>query len=410
MSGRRLTDLEERLAKAERLLKQARLNSLLPANVDAQLDDFGWPNPENLGRASMSTTQDQYFTGYGSDTFPSDAPLGQVHFTSGRNILQSAALDDTSHASDTLDGPPHVSDDFEWNEQHMVEGRNSESGLSPEKSNTSEDVEEESIAMDGMASLTIGDSEGGYLGASSGAAMLRLIDPRAANASTPRKKSSRVPSDRVSRGDETWPEVLYEQPDPNRHIVDTMIDAYFGLYHISFPIVHEPTFRAQYSELIERPNGDCWKFLAYVVAAVGVFTTTSAGDDSDMALFAHAKSLMHLSYLESGNLTLIQALGLMSNYLQRKDMPNSGYNYLGLASRMAMGLGLHKEFPGWKIQPLKMEIRRRVWWCLAIFDIGATITYGRPVSWPAGGIDVSLPLNIDDRVCSHKPSSDSMGH
>jgi transcriptional regulatory protein GAL4 len=319
-------------------------------------------------------------------------------------------LDDTSHASDTLDGPPHVSDDFEWNEQHVVEGRNSESGLSPEKSNTSEDVEEESIAMDGMASLTIGDSEGGYLGASSGAAMLRLIDPRAANASTPRKKSSRVPSDRVSRGDETWPEVLYEQPDPNRHIVDTMIDAYFGLYHISFPIVHEPTFRAQYSELIERPNGDCWKFLAYVVAAVGVFTTTSAGDDSDMALFAHAKSLMHMSYLESGNLTLIQALGLMSNYLQRKDMPNSGYNYLGLASRMAMGLGLHKEFPGWKIQPLKMETRRRVWWCLAIFDIGATITYGRPVSWPAGGIDVSLPLNIDDRVSSHKPSSDSMGH
>ena len=410
MSGRRLTELEERLAKAERLLKQARLKSLLPVNLDSQLDDFGWPSPENTGRVSISTTPDGGIAGYGSNPFPGHTPLGQVSSVGESNTSQSAALDDMGRASDTLDGPPHVSDDFEWNEQHVVETRHSESGWSAGKSDNSEDVEEESIAMDGMASLTIGDSEGGYLGASSGAAMLRLIDPRAANASTPRKKSSRAPLDKVFMGGGMHPELLYEQPDPSRHIVDNMIDAYFGLYHISFPIVHEPTFRAQYSELIERPDGDCWKFLAYVIAAVGVFTTTNAGDNADMALFAQAKSLMHLSYLESGNLTLIQALGLMSNYLQRKDMPNSGYNYLGLATRMAMGLGLHKEFPGWKIQPLKMETRRRVWWCLAIFDIGATITYGRPVLWPTGGIDVALPLNIDDRVSGSNLSSGSRGN
>ncbi|KIM92785.1 hypothetical protein OIDMADRAFT_173803 [Oidiodendron maius Zn] len=293
--------------------------------------------------------------------------------------------------------PPIVSHGFEWDEQYIVEKQTSISGWSPDRS-TSEGVEEDPAVVDGMASLTIGESEGGYLGVASGAAVLRLIDPRAASTSGPLKAASKLRPARILSNDGTWPELLCDQPDPNRHIVDSMIDAYFGLYHINYPIVHEPTFRAQYSELIERPNGNCWKFLAYVIAAVGVFTTSNTAETADLALFAQAKSLMHLSYLESGNLTLIQALGLMSNYLQRKDMPNSGYNYLGLATRMAMGLGLHKEFQGWSIPPLKMEIRRRVWWCLAVFDIGATITYGRPVSWPAGGVDVALPLNIDDRL------------
>jgi hypothetical protein len=60
---------------------------------------------------------------------------------------------------------------------------------------------------------------------------------------------------------------------------------------------------------------------------------------------------------------------LISNYQQKRNKPNSGYNYTGLAVRMAMGLGLHKEFQDWNISPLKMEIRRRVWWTLCILDI-----------------------------------------
>ena len=177
-----------------------------------------------------------------------------------------------------------------------------------------------------------------------------------------------------------------------------MIDAYFGVYHVSYPIVHEPTFRAQYSEVITRPNQDCWLILAYTIAAIGVFTTAKSLDNMDLPLFAHAKSMFSINLLETGNLTLVQALTLISNYQQKRNMPNSGYNYLGLAQRMAMGLGLHKEFPGWNISPLKMEIRRRVWWSLCVFDVGATITFSRPMTWPGEGIEVALPLNVSDRV------------
>ncbi|KAK3641600.1 hypothetical protein LTR56_011201 [Elasticomyces elasticus] len=43
-----------------------------------------------------------------------------------------------------------------------------------------------------------------------------------------------------------------------------------------------------------------------------------------------------------------------------------------------------------------METRRRVWWCMTVFDVGAELTFGRPVLWPAGGFDVALPLNVHD--------------
>jgi transcriptional regulatory protein GAL4 len=100
--------------------------------------------------------------------------------------------------------------------------------------------------------------------------------------------------------------------------------------------------------------------------------------------------------LEVGNLTLMQSLTLISNYLQKRDRPNSSYNCLGLAVRMAFGLGLHKDFPQWKSNPLHEEIRRRTWWCLYIFDVGSTITFGRPLAIPSAGIDAKLPLNTFD--------------
>ncbi|KAM0552389.1 hypothetical protein ACHAPJ_007949 [Fusarium lateritium] len=271
--------------------------------------------------------------------------------------------------------------DFEWCEKEAGHIQ----GLSPKT--VVEGQEEDSPISDGMASLSVNEREGGYLGVASGAAMLRLIDP------VTRRRAPSRPQPVVSLTSPITP-----QPSPNRHIAETMIDAYFRLYHVSYPIVHEPTFRAQYSELIARPNGPCWTVLAYIVAAIGVWVSSNtSGQALDLALFSQARSMLNFDFLEIGNLTLVQALTLISNYQQKRDKPNSGYNYLGLAVRMAMGLGLHKEFEGWNISPLNMEIRRRVWWSLCVFDVGATITFSRPDVWPYTGVEVSFPLNVNDK-------------
>lgn len=280
--------------------------------------------------------------------------------------------------------PPQ--DDFEWDEQDNSERLDAYLG------GISAGVQNADPVPDGMASLPVSEKEAGYLGVASGAALLRIMEPKKI------RRNSRSRPHRTSTSSSATLGLL-SAPDPNRHISDAMIDAYFRRYHLSYPIIHEATFRAQYAEVIPQPHGKCWQILAYTVAAIGVYTSSDTASNSlDLDLFAHARSMLSFDHLELGNLTLVQALTLISNYQQKRDKPNSGYNYLGLAVRMATGLGLHKEFTGWKISPLQMEIRRRVWWSLCVFDVGATITFSRPTVWPYEGVEVAFPLNVTDRV------------
>ncbi|EDP53059.1 hypothetical protein AFUB_042300 [Aspergillus fumigatus A1163] len=141
------------------------------------------------------------------------------------------------------------------------------------------------------------------------------------------------------------------------------MDAFFLNYHTSYPFVHEATFKAQFYEQVPRPHGQAWQILLNTILALGAWSIGDDNSDLDITFYQEARShLQQVSVFETGNLTLILALLLLSNYAQKRNKPNTGWNFLGLAVRMAMSLGLHKEFPGWKISLLQREMRRRLWW------------------------------------------------
>ncbi|KAK2012209.1 fungal-specific transcription factor domain-containing protein [Colletotrichum eremochloae] len=428
LTRKHLTEVEERLERAEALINQMR--ALMPAHArstssmarhgnsdasaptgdcsfdfsrldrPASIDSSFRPDPMPFEPGTVPHIEDGNERQLRLPEASLPVPPGHISSStsySDSNLEQAQAyrtprhhrqpVNDTTHRDINL-LEAHPTDDFEWDEQDTLTNYST----SPEATievDTNGDAVTDPIA-DGMASLAVSEKESGYLGVASGAALLRLLEP-----STP-KRRAQSSSSRTSHINLTQ-SPLTTQLDPNRHITDAMIDAYFRLYHVSYPIIHEATFRAQYAGVIPRPCGDCWLILAYTVAAIGVYTTATNLDNTDMSLFAQARSILSFNFLEVGNLTLVQALTLISNYQQKRDKPNSGYNYLGLAVRMAMGLGLHKEFQGWNISPLNMEIRRRVWWSLCVFDVGATITFSRPSVWPYEGVEVSLPLNVDDK-------------
>jgi transcriptional regulatory protein GAL4 len=99
---------------------------------------------------------------------------------------------------------------------------------------------------------------------------------------------------------------------------------------------------------------------------------------------------------------IILLTGSQGNYLQKRDRPNTGYNMIGIAFRMALGLGLHREIPDLDNEhnTLNKELRRRVWWILYMVDSGFSITMGRPTTASDAFIDARFPLNIDDSVTS----------
>lgn len=411
---RHLTEVEERLERAEHLVRQMRAvlpphllprknastaQGARPSSSDPSFDFSKIDQPGSSSHSSDNAEGQAHIKPDPSDDAPFDAEP-----TPGSTATPAPPVVDVKPPGDhgpqrepgrlaphrvpqrgmstILESPP-ATDDFEWDEQdNMVNA-----AFSPDVNDPDD------AALDGMASLTVSEKEGGYLGVASGAAFIRLLEP------SMRRRNIQT----RSRPSMTSYPSLTMQPNPNRQIADIMIDAYFKLFHLNYPIIHEPTFRAQFSEIIPRPHGDPWLVLAYVVAAIGVWSSAKTSDNLDLTLFAQARSILSFNFLELGNLTLVQALTLTSNYQQKRDRPNSAYNYLGLAVRMAMGLGLHKEFQGWNISPLNMEIRRRVWWSLCVFDCGATITFSRPLTWPFDGVEVSLPRNVHDRVCAACP-------
>jgi len=97
--------------------------------------------------------------------------------------------------------------------------------------------------------------------------------------------------------------------------------------------------------------------------------------------------------------------------LQKRDRPNTGYNLIGIAFRMALGLALHRESTNKASRgdTLSGEIRRRVWWILYMFDSGLSITMGRPIFAVDSVIDTRLPQNIDDSVFQSQPLTRSEG-
>ena len=333
---------------------------------------------------------------------PSGSPTG-VQSSTHDTVVETRALADQESqswlgAEDSavpLEAPRSMPADFSWDEQSP--------GLSPEGDAASRSQgEDEGRTVDGMASLTVNDDEAGYLGSASGAAMLRLLMPDAQPKRRARGLNSTVLPSVSQSATHHWVETpLWDELNIGAIDLDKAIDSYFRLYHLSYPLVHEPSFRAQYAQVIPRPGGRSWHALAFMIGAIGIFTTATGPTVTDRDLFMAAKSNISIDSLESGNITLVQTLTLMSNYLQKRNKPNSGYNYLGLALHMAMGLGLHKEFNDWEVSPLNMEIRRRVWWCMFVFNIGAAITFGRPLAWPNKNVDVALPLNVSDRVSIH---------
>jgi len=143
------------------------------------------------------------------------------------------------------------------------------------------------------------------------------------------------------------------------------MDGYFSNYHLTYPFVHEATFRAQYHEIIPRPQHRAWQMLFYTVLALGAWCLNNSERDLDDHLYHCALSFSEdESMFESANLTFVQALVLISNLSQKRNKPNTGGNFLGLATRMALSLGLHRELPEWQISLLQRQMRSRVWWGL----------------------------------------------
>lgn len=418
---RHLTEVEERLEKAEALLRtfftDAELSQMLvhgitnggnlqpnqgvdPSGTPLQTSSAGYPMGQRTSSPSGIFPGPQQRTQSFSATDAGPDQKIDVSYLESPTASRSNVTDDNSLP---LENHPAADDDFEWDERESSWNVADPGGRGPPIGAGGVDAEIPKIT-DGMATLTANDSNAGFLGSVSGSALLRLIwmgagaEEAATSASTEHRRTLDQLFDQRSSDYPTASNWLRAQPMLTRAMVDTLIDAYFALYHPTFPILHESSFREQYARLSGRVSRSTWHTLANLVAALGSFVSSTCTDETHATLFNAVKANLSIDSLETGSITLVQAFAMAANYLQKRNRPNSGYNYGGIALRLAISLGLHKEFRNWQTAPFKKEIRRRVWWSLCVLDVGATVTYGRPLNWPQVGVDIPFPSNIHEQV------------
>lgn len=256
---------------------------------------------------------------------------------------------------------------------------------------------------DGMGTFSTSDS--GYLGSSSASSLLQDIASLlpvsdiagvggATNAISPNAPSHH------STSSPSGPK--FDRPDlASSAAVNLFVDAYFLFYNTSYPIVHEKSFRAKAAtDWRQNRKHSAWSIVYYMVLAIGHYVSATISTPRMPSPFYNAaRSRMSIAMLEAGSLETLQAFLLMGNYLQKRDRPNTGYNLIGIACRIALGLGLHREPPN-AVDNMLHERRRQLFWTVYCFDSGFNITTGRPPSVNEAFIDTRLPRNVDDNHCT----------
>ncbi|EXJ84041.1 hypothetical protein A1O3_04708 [Capronia epimyces CBS 606.96] len=191
-------------------------------------------------------------------------------------------------------------------------------------------------------------------------------------------------------------------PLPNRALVSMLTSAYFDQVHPQFPFLHRPSYLQWEEEVMAAseagmtPN-PVYAFFVYALCAVGALTGPLAGATLPEGLYAAAEGLFE-NVMQQNSLESIQAILCCAMYSIRSPIGVSVWMLSGLALRQCLELGLHRKIRWSKMKSnsLKVELRKRVFWCSYNLDRAVAITLGRPVGIADHDIDVELPLDIDD--------------
>jgi hypothetical protein len=169
------------------------------------------------------------------------------------------------------------------------------------------------------------------------------------------------------------------EPDyvlPPRSTADRLIQIYWTESHTLYPFVHKPSFQKEYEELwtgSDSPNTPMFHCILNIAFALGCQLNAAIPPESresvSMVYFERSRQLLHFDILEGGDFEVVQALLLMGQYLQSTNSPSRCWNVVGMAVRIAQGLGLHHQGTKSMLSTQRdREMRRRVWHGCVLMD------------------------------------------
>lgn len=170
---------------------------------------------------------------------------------------------------------------------------------------------------------------------------------------------------------------------PNRGLTDLLVQLYNLKVQPMYPALHEPTF-AQDVETVYAGNGDDYQcFILRMVIAISLQKM-----DTQYAGLADSYYLAALKYLQPVirpmDLKTLQAFALLAEYSLLTPTRTAIYYVMGLAVRLSQALGINEERTitrgkgGARADCLEVDMRRRLFWCTWVMELGLAHSLGRP--------------------------------
>ncbi|KAL1980078.1 hypothetical protein VTN96DRAFT_4667 [Rasamsonia emersonii] len=187
---------------------------------------------------------------------------------------------------------------------------------------------------------------------------------------------------------------------PPKNVSDELVRAFFDHVHPNYTLFHRGTFQLRYEALWQPDSSQApepepgWVCSLFMMLVLGAETLGQDGSDEATSIQSRYVKMVRERFEQlafTASLANVQALLLLQLYEHNSGERNAAWMILGLAARMAIALGMHREGVNEGFDPIERNTRRMVWWTLYMFEQKISIILGRPPCIDPMEVNVRLP-------------------
>ncbi|KAK0306892.1 hypothetical protein LTR82_016219 [Friedmanniomyces endolithicus] len=186
---------------------------------------------------------------------------------------------------------------------------------------------------------------------------------------------------------------------PARYAATALVQHYLKNIFVLLPVFDEATFYASVESVYSRHSGqaeplDHW-MVHMVLAIANVSMSEQRGDHQYLEGIGHVCAALGYAeeVLHPGSISSVQALVLLTEYAMLDPHHLDSWSLIGAASRAMVDLGLHQDPPkGSAMAKSKLELRRRVFYCVYALDRSTSLVQTRAFSFSDDSAKVKVPF------------------
>ncbi|KAF9884230.1 hypothetical protein FE257_001962 [Aspergillus nanangensis] len=190
---------------------------------------------------------------------------------------------------------------------------------------------------------------------------------------------------------------------PDRSHIAYLTEFYFAHSHTLYPIIRREEFMSVLWHVHDNPadllaQSPLWLFRIWMVLAIGSTTHCSVSlvDESESVVYYNKAMVYFESALGYGDMAALEVLMLQVSYSFFNQIGPNTWFLVGVAGRMAIGMGLHTASTYHTLDVEIAEYRKRIFFSLYMMDRVVSMALGRPFAMHDDDIDVLPFADVDD--------------